>query len=148
MIASNRKARRDYLVVEKLEAGIELQGTEVKSIRAGHISLDEGYGRLEDGEVILHGVHINPYEYGNQFNHDPRRPRRLLLHRKEIKRLIGQIAEKGQTLVPLRIYFKRGRAKIELGLCKGKHAQDRRQELRKKTADREAERAISERQKR
>jgi SsrA-binding protein len=147
-IATNRKARRNYLVIEDFEAGIELRGTEVKSLRMGRVSLDEGFGRVEHGEVFLHGVHILPYEHGNIHNHDPRRPRKLLLHRREINRLIGQVAEKGLTLVPLKIYFTRGRAKVKLGLCRGKQLHDRRQDLRKKTADRETQRAIAARQQR
>ncbi len=142
--ATNRKARRRYHVIETLEAGIELRGTEVKSIRQGRISLDEGYARIDDGEVVLEGVNIMPYEHGNVHNHEPTRTRRLLLHRHEIKRLIGQTAEKGQTLVPLRVYFKRGRAKIELGVCKGKDVADRREDIKRRTADREAARAIAE----
>ncbi|MBU0677726.1 MAG: SsrA-binding protein SmpB [Verrucomicrobia bacterium] len=140
--ATNRKARRDYHVLQKLEAGIELRGTEVKSLRQGRVSLGEGYARIERGEVVLHGVHILPYEHGNIHNHDPLRPRRLLLHSHEIAKLIGLVQEKGCTLVPLRLYFKKGRAKIELGVCKGKHTQDKREDLKRKTADREAERAI------
>ncbi len=142
-IATNRKAHRDYHVLDKLEAGIELRGTEVKSIRQGNLNLAEGYARLEkSGDVVLHGVHINPYDHGNVHNHDPVRPRRLLLHRREIKRLFGQTAIKGHSLVPLRAYFKRGRVKIELGLCKGKHTVDKREDIKRKTADREAQRAM------
>jgi SsrA-binding protein len=141
--ATTRKALRNYQVLEKYEAGIELKGTEVKSVRQGRVSLDEGFGKIDRGQVYLHGVHILPYEHGNVHNHDPRRPRRLLLHRREIKRLIGQVAEKGLTLVPLRLYFKRGYAKVQLGLCRGKQVRDRREDLRRKTAQREAERAIA-----
>ncbi len=142
-IATNRKAHRDYHVLDKLEAGIELRGTEVKSIRQGNMNLAEGYARLEKtGDVVLYGVHINPYDHGNVHNHDPVRPRRLLLHRREIKRLFGQTAIKGHALVPLRAYFKRGRVKVELGLCKGKQTIDKREDIKRKTADREAQRAM------
>ncbi len=142
-IATNRKAHRDYHVLDKLEAGIELRGTEVKSIRQGNMNLAEGYARLEkSGDVVLYGVHINPYDHGNVHNHDPVRPRRLLLHRREIKRLFGQTAIKGNALVPLRAYFKRGRVKVELGLCKGKQTIDKREDIKRKTADREAQRAM------
>ncbi len=142
-IATNRKAHRDYHVLDKLEAGIELRGTEVKSIRQGNMNLAEGYARLEkSGDVVLYGVHINPYDHGNVHNHDPVRPRRLLLHRREIKRLFGQTAIKGHALVPLRAYFKRGRVKVELGLCKGKQTIDKREDIKRKTADREAQRAM------
>lgn len=145
-ITTNRKALRDYLVMERVETGIELRGTEVKSIRQGNLTLNEGYARLEkSGEVYLYGVHINPYDHGNVHNHDPVRPRRLLLHRSEIKKLFGQTAIKGHALIPLRAYFKRGRVKIEVGLCKGKQNIDKREDLKKKTADREAERAMARR---
>lgn len=147
-LATNRKARRDYQILEKLEAGIELRGTEVKSIRAGKASLGESYARVEGNEVILHGLHIEPYAHGNRFNHDPVRPRRLLLHKQEISRLHGQVAVKGRTLVPLRLYLKRGRVKVELGLGKGKHDQDKRETLKRRTADREAQRAIADRMRR
>jgi SsrA-binding protein len=145
-ITTNRKALRDYLVMERVETGIELRGTEVKSIRQGNLTLNEGYARLEkSGEVYLYGVHINPYDHGNVHNHDPVRPRRLLLHRSEIKKLFGQTAIKGHALIPLRAYFKRGRVKIEVGLCKGKQTIDKREDLKRKTADREAERAMARR---
>ena len=144
MITTNRKAQRDYHVIEKIEAGIELQGTEVKSIRQGSLTLNEGYARLgKAGDVVLYGVHINPYDHGNIHNHEPVRPRRLLLHRGEIKKLFGLTAIKGNSLIPLRAYFKRGRVKIELGLCKGKQTTDKREDLKRKTADREAQRAMA-----
>jgi SsrA-binding protein len=142
-VASNRKALRDYHVIEEFEAGLALKGTEVKALRQGRVSLDEGYAQVEDGQVILLGVHIMPYEHGNVHNHDPRRPRQLLLHRREINRLIGQVAQKGLTLIPIKLYFKGSRAKVRIGLCRGKHARDRRDDLRKKTADRETARAIA-----
>ncbi len=142
--ATNRKARRDFHVLDTFEAGIELRGTEVKSVRQGNLNLTEGYARLEKGgDVVLYGVHINPYDHGNVHNHDPVRPRRLLLHRREIKRLFGQMTLKGYTLVPLRAYFTRGRLKVELGLCKGKQTVDKREDIKRKTADREAARALS-----
>jgi SsrA-binding protein len=143
-VATHRKARRDYHVVDTLEAGVELRGTEVKSVRQGNIALTEGYARLEkNGEVLLYGVHINPYDHGNVHNHDPVRPRRLLLHQHEIKRLFGLTAVKGYALIPLRAYFRRGRLKVELGLCKGKQTVDKREDLKRKTADREAQRAMA-----
>lgn len=148
-ITTNRKAHRDFHVLEKVETGIELRGTEVKSIRQGNLTLNEGFARLEkSGEVFLYGVHINPYDHGNVHNHDPARPRKLLLHRREINRLFGQTAVKGHALVPLRAYFKRGKVKIELGLCKGKQTIDKREDMKRKTADREAQRAMSARNRR
>jgi SsrA-binding protein len=147
-LATNRKARRDYQILEKLEAGIELRGTEVKSIRAGRASLAESFARVENDEVILHGLHVEPYPHGNRFNHDPLRPRRLLLHKQEIRRLYGLVSIKGRALVPLRLYLRRGRVKVELGLAKGKHAADKRETIKRRTADREAQRAIAERTRR
>ena len=144
-IASNRKAFRDYAVLDRIEAGIELRGTEVKSLREGHVNLTGGFADLEGGQVLLRDVNISPYEFGNQFNHDPVRTRRLLLHRREIDRLAGQVAQKGFTLIPLALYFRRGRVKIELGLCKGKVEFDKREDIRKRDADRDAERAVSRR---
>ena len=143
VIATNRKARRDYHILDTLEAGIELRGTEVKSLRAGNVSLNEGYARIQKGEVYLLDMHIMPYEYGNAYNHTALRPRKLLLHRREIAKLIGRVAEKGQTLIPLRIYLKRGRFKVEIGICKGKQTHDKRETLKRKTADREAQRTIA-----
>ncbi len=138
-VATNRRAFRDYEVFEKLEAGIELFGTEVKSLRAGAVSLDEGYAAVENGEAFLIGVTIAPYAQGNIFNRDPKRRRRLLLHREEIQRLFGRTTLRGFTLIPLRIYFSdRGVAKVELALCRGRKRYDRREELRKKAADRDA----------
>ena len=143
-LATNRKAYRDYSVVEKYEAGIELLGTEVKSVRDGHISLVGAFARVENGEIFLHGANILPYKYGNRFNHDPDRSRRLLLHKNEILLLQKRSEQKGQSLVPLSVYMKRGRVKIKIGLCTGKTHGDKRETLRRKTADREAERAIKE----
>ena len=143
VIASNRKAFRDYQILERFEAGIQLQGTEVKSIRARNVSLQESFAKVEQNEIVLHNLHIQPYEYGNQFNHDPIRPRRLLLHRREIRRLIGQISEKSRTLIPLSLYLKRGLVKVELGLCVGKQLRDKREDLRRKTDERETARAMA-----
>ena len=137
-IAANRKARHDYFVIEAMEAGIELVGTEVKSLRMGQVNLKDSWVEIEDGELLLHGMHISPYEKGNIFNKDPLRPRRLLMHRKEIRRLAQQIKVEGYTLVPLSLYFKGSMVKVELGLCKGKKLYDK----RAATAERDAKRAI------
>jgi len=137
-VATNRKALRDYEVVERLEAGIELAGTEVKSLRGGNVSLDEGFARVENDQVWLYGVHIAPYLQGNIHNRDPRRRRKLLLHKREIQRLFGRATLRGLTLVPLRLYFnKRGYAKVELALCRGKKLYDRREDLRKRAMERD-----------
>ena len=141
-IASNKKAFRDYSVDERLEAGIELRGTEVKSIRAGHISLVGSYAKVEGGQIFAEGITIQPYEFGNRQNHDTQRSRRLLLHKGEISRLRAKIEQKGCTLVPLSVYMKRGRVKVEMGLCRGKTHGDKRETLKRKTADREAARAM------
>jgi SsrA-binding protein len=141
--ATNRKALHDYFVVSRIEAGVELAGTEVKSIRAGTVNLTGGYALVEGGRVVLYDVHIAPYVCGNRFNHDPTRPRRLLLHRREIHRLTGQMAQKGHALIPLKMYFRGRWAKVELGLCKGKQDADRREALRRKDADREARKAMA-----
>lgn len=142
-LAANRKALRDYSVIEHTEAGIELRGTEVKAIRGGQASLTGGFARIEDGETWLHGLNIPPYEHGNRFNHEPARPRRLLLHKKEIRRLQAHTERKGLSLIPLSVYLKNGRVKVDLGLCRGKTLRDKRETLRRKTADRDAERAVS-----
>lgn len=142
VITTNRKAFRDFHVLEKLEAGLELRGTEVKSIRDGHIRIDEAYAHIENGQAEILQMTIQPYSHGNVFNHSPTRPRRLLLHKKEITRLQGKMCEKGLTLVPLKAYLKGGRVKIELALCKGKDTVDKRETLKKKTADLEARRAM------
>lgn len=147
--ATNRKAHHEYTVLDRLEAGIALLGTEVKSLREGNADLAGGYAAIEDDGIMLHDVHIQPYEFGNQFNHEPRRSRRLLLHKREIRKLLGQVTLKGRTLIPLRLYFNdRGRVKVELGLCQGKQRFDKRETLRRKTADREAARAIADRSRR
>lgn len=135
-VATNRKAYRDYSVIESLEAGIQLAGTEVKSLRAGQVSLDEGYARVENDEVFLYDVHIAPYAQGNIFNKDPKRRRKLLLHRDEIKRLFGKTTLRGLTLVPMKLFFnKRGIVKVELALCRGKKSYDRREELKRRAME-------------
>ncbi len=141
-VAENRKAFHDYEVVERFEAGIALVGTEAKAIRSGHLSLASGFVRFEKGSAFLCDVRISPYEFGNQFNHDPDRPRRLLLHRREIDMLFGKVTQKGMTVIPLAAYYAKGRVKLEIGLCKGKQSADKRDALRKKTADREADREM------
>jgi len=148
VIATHRKAFHEYHVLERFEAGIELRGAEVKSIRAGRFSLNEGHARIENGDVLLLGLHILPYEHARASECDPARPKRLLLHRREIDRMFGQASVKGQTLVPLKVYFKGPFVKVEMALCKGKQAADKRESLRRKTAEREAERAIAARTRR
>ena len=140
----NRKARHEYFVLERLEAGIELLGTEVKSVRDGMVDLAAGFAVIEKGQAILRDVHIKPYEFGHQFNHDPRRPRRLLLHKGQIRKLTGQLVSRGATLIPLSIYLNdHGLIKIELALCRGKHASDKRETMRRETDARETARAIA-----
>jgi len=134
-MASNRKAYRDYVVLDNLEAGIELRGTEVKSIRQGHVRIDEAYVQVKDGQAELLQMTIQPYDHGSIFNHVPTRPRRLLMHKNEILKLESKINEKGLTLVPLKVYLKRGMVKVKIALCKGKDAVDKRETLKKKTAD-------------
>jgi SsrA-binding protein len=142
-VVTNRKAYHDYFIEEKFEAGMVLQGTEVKSLRDGRANLQDSYASVKDGEVFLHHCHISPYSHGNIMNHDPLRVRKLLLHKKEIDKLLGKTQQKGLTLVPLRIYFSpRGQAKIELGLAKGKKLYDRRETIKAREAGREVERAI------
>jgi len=143
LIATNRRAGRDYIVLDKMEAGIALMGTEVKSLRvSGGITLKDSYADIESGQLYLLNAHINPYEQGNLFNHDPERKRKLLMHKREILRLGQRIEEKGFTLIPLRVYFKRGRVKIELGLCRGKHVFDKREDIKKRESEREIDRAM------
>jgi len=142
-LATNRRAFRDYQVLETLEAGLELRGSEVKSIRGGHFSVNEAYARLADGQAWLVGFHVNPYEFSRVDTCDPLRPKRLLLHRREIERLAGRLSTGGLTLVPLKLYVRRRHIKAELGLCRGKRTEDKREALRRRTADREAERAIA-----
>lgn len=142
VIARNRRARHDYQIEDVIEAGLVLTGTEVKSLRAGRASLADGFAQITDGEVWLLGVHIPPYAQGTWTNHEPRRPRKLLLHRGEIGRLASKTAERGLTLVPLSLYFKDGRAKVELALARGKRSYDKRQDLARRDAAREVERAF------
>ena len=139
LIANNKNAYHDYFIEEKYEAGISLHGTEVKSLRMGKCSIKESFIRIENGEVLIYGMHISPYEKGNIFNKDTLRVKKLLLHKKEINKMLGKIAEKGYTLVPLRVYFKGSLAKVEIGLAKGKKLYDKRQEIAKKDQRREAE---------
>lgn len=141
-VARNRKAFHDYDVLERFEAGVALQGTEVKSARQHQVTLTGGHVRIEHGEARLCGVRIAPYDHGNQFNHEPDRQRRLLLHKREIHHLLGMLSQKGYTLVPLSAYFRRGKLKFELGVCRGRQASDKRQAMRRADDDREARRAI------
>lgn len=145
VITENRKARHDYTVEESFEAGIELKGTEVKSMRAGRANLKDSFAIIENGELYLYGMHISPYEQGNIFNVEPMRPRRLLMHKKEIMRLLGKTKEQGLTLVPLKAYFKKDKIKIELALAKGKKLYDKREAAAEKSAKREIEKAMKER---
>lgn len=142
VVATNRKARHEYDIKETLEAGIVLRGPEVKSLREGNVGFQDAFGRLEGEEVWLYSLHISPYEQANRENLDPLRPRKLLLHKHEIRRLVGRVEEKGLTLVPLQIYFRRGYAKVTLALAKGKKLYDKREKLRRKTQEKEAERAM------
>ncbi len=142
LIANNKKAYHDYFIEEKYEAGLVLHGTEVKSLRMGKCSIKEAFIRIENGEVYAYGMHISPYEKGNIFNKDPLRPKKLLLHKQQIRKLIGSSAEKGYTLVPLQVYFRDGRAKIEIGLARGKKLYDKRQDIAKKDQRREAEKEL------
>ena len=142
LVANNKKARFDYFIEDTYEAGITLAGTEVKSLRMGKCSIKESFIRIENGEIFAYGMHISPYEKGNIFNKDPLRTKKLLLHKKEINKLMGKIAEKGYTLVPLQVYFKDGRAKVEIGLAKGKKLYDKRQDIAKKDQRREAEKEL------
>ena len=139
-VTANKKAWHDYFVEEKYEAGIELAGTEVKSIRQGHINLKDSYCTFKDGEIFVRGMHISPYEKGNIFNKDPLRPKKLLMHKSEIRKLVGKIAEQGYTLVPVEVYFKGSLVKVQIALAKGKKLYDKRQDIAKKDMRREAER--------
>lgn len=145
LVATNRKARHEFFIEETYEAGLMLTGTEVKSLRGGRASIQESFARVEDGEIWLYHMHIPPYEAGNIFNHDPLRPRKLLLHRREVDRLYGRVQQKGYTLVPLRLYFRRGIAKLELGLGRGKRQYDKRAAIAEREADRRIERAVRQR---
>ena len=144
-ISDNRKARHDYFIHETYEAGIALTGTEVKSLRQGKVNLKDSFCRIENGEVFLLGMHISPYDHGNIFNRDPMRVRKLLMHKKEINKLFGTVKQDGLSLIPLSVYFKKGRAKIKVGLCKGKKLYDKRDVAAKKDAARNIERAMKER---
>ncbi len=140
LIANNKKAYHDYFILEKYEAGISLAGTEVKSLRMGKCSIKEAFIRIENGEALIYGMHISPYEKGNIFNRDPLRVRKLLLHKSEINKLAGKVQEKGMTLMPLRVYFRGSLVKVEIGLAKGKKLYDKRQDIAKKDQQREAQR--------
>ena len=144
-IADNRKARHDYFVIETYEAGIELFGTEVKSIRAGTVNLKDSYAEIDKGELFALGVHISPYEQGNIFNKDPLRPKKLLMHKREIMKLAGLVSREGYTIVPLSLYFKGSNVKMALGLCKGKKLYDKRDTEAKRDADRTIEKAMKNR---
>ena len=146
LIAANRKARHEFYVLETYEAGIELVGTEVKSIRNGNVNLKEAWVDVKTGQAYLHGMHISPYEKGNIFNRDPLRVRRLLLHKREIRKLLGDIKTKGLTLVPLSLYFKNSKVKVELGLCKGKKLYDKRASSAERDARRDMDRAVKSRE--
>ena len=145
IIADNRKARHDYFVIETYEAGVELFGTEVKSLRAGGCNLKDSYCEIDKGEMFALGVHISPYEQGNIFNREPLRPKKLLLHKAEIMKLTGLVSREGYTLVPLSLYFKGSRVKMAVGLCKGKKNYDKREDIARRDADRDIERAMKER---
>lgn len=142
LVANNKKAYHDFFIEETYEAGIVLHGTEVKSLRMGKCSIKEAFIRIENGEVYVYGMHISPYEKGNIFNKDPLRIKKLLLHKQQIRKLIGNSSEKGYTIVPLKVYFSNGRAKIEIGLAKGKKLYDKRQDIAKKDQKREAEKEL------
>lgn len=144
-IAQNKKAYHDYFVLEEYEAGIELFGTEVKSIRAGRVNLKDSWCSIDKGEIFANGMHISPYEQGNIFNRDPMRVKRLLMHKKEINRLYGTIKQQGLTLIPLSVYFVKGKAKVKVGLCKGKKIYDKRDVAAKKEANRAIDREMKER---
>lgn len=146
-ITENRKARHEYQIIENFEAGLVLTGTEVKSLRAGRANLQDSFARVDNAELFLYNMHISPYDQGNQFNHEPKRTRKLLMHKNEIMRLLGKSREKGLALIPLKVYFKRGIAKVDLALAKGKKTYDRRSDLAARDAKREIDRAIKERAK-
>lgn len=145
IIARNKKARHDFFIEETLEAGIVLNGTEIKSVRASKVNLKDSFARIKDGEIWLHNMHISPYEQGNRFNHDPTRTRKLLLHQKEIAKLVGKTREKGFSLVPMQMYLKHGLAKMEIAVAKGKKLYDKRDSKKQKDAKRQIERALKER---
>lgn len=142
MLCQNKKAYHDFTIEEKFEAGVVLQGTEVKSLREGKAQLKDSYVQIENEEAFLHHTHINPYAQAHQFNHDPERIRKLLLHKLEIRRLLGKVSQRGYTLIPLKIYLKNGKIKVEIGLAKGKTLYDKREHLKKRSAEREMEKAM------
>ena len=144
-VTENRKARHEYHILETYEAGLALTGTEVKSLRLGRVSLQDSFARVESAELILYNMHVSQYEQGNQFNHEPKRKRKLLMHKREIMRLLGKTREKGLALIPLKVYFKRGYAKVELALAKGKKSYDKRDDIAAKDAKRDMDRALKER---
>lgn len=144
---SNRKARHEYHIDETYETGIVLSGTEIKSVRAGKANLQDSFARVENGELILYNMHVSPYEQGNRFNHEPKRPRKLLMHKREIMRLLGHTREKGYSLIPLKMYFKGSWVKVELALAKGKKKFDKREDMAERDAKREMERVLKERNK-
>src|SRR5262245_27842388 len=146
-ICRNRRASHDYHLSDLLECGVALVGTEVKSLRAGHASLEDSFARLENGELWLHGTEIPEYRFGNRLNHAPKRPRKLLLHRREINKFAGKASEKGFTLVPTRMYFKSGKVKVELAVARGKQTHDKRESLKDREAKRDIDRALSRRRK-
>ncbi|EUJ50951.1 SsrA-binding protein SmpB [Paenilisteria rocourtiae] len=146
LLAQNKKARHDYAIEETFEAGIVLQGTEIKSVRNARVNLKDAYARIDRGEIFLHNMHISPYEQGNRYNHDPLRTRKLLLHKKQISKLIGETKEAGYSIIPLKMYIKDGYAKVLIGVAKGKKKYDKRQDLKSKEAKRDVERAFKERQ--
>ena len=147
-IAKNKKAAHDYFILETYEAGIELFGTEVKSVRAGKVNLKDSWCNVVNGEMLANGVHISPYEQGNRFNRDPLRPKRLLMHKKEIMRLMGEVKQQGCALIPLEVYFnEKGRAKVKVGLCKGKKIYDKRESEARRDAQRQIDRAVRQAQK-
>ncbi|EAC5626267.1 SsrA-binding protein SmpB [Listeria monocytogenes] len=146
LVAQNKKACHDYAIEETFEAGIVLQGTEIKSVRNARVNLKDSYARIDKGEIFLHNMHISPYEQGNRYNHDPLRTRKLLLHKKQISRLIGETKESGYSIVPLKMYIKDGYAKVLIGVARGKKKYDKRQDLKQKEAKRDIERAFKERQ--
>jgi SsrA-binding protein len=147
VISENRKAFHDYYIEDRMEAGIILTGTEIKSIRNARVNLKDSYARLDNGEIWVHQMHISPYEQGNRFNHDPLRPRKLLMHRSEINKLAGKIQQQGLTLIPIKIYLKKGMAKVELAVCQGKKNYDKRQAIAEREGKRDIERAMKERNK-
>jgi SsrA-binding protein len=142
LICTNKRARRDYSIDETYEAGMVLMGTEVKALKQGKANLKDSYARIKEGEIFLVDSHVSPYSHGNQFNHDPDRTRKLLMHKREIRKLYGKTREKGFTLIPLRMYFKDGKAKVEIGLAKGKKLYDKRDDLKRRAMEREIERSF------